>query len=207
LHSLANRVRAATLEGAARLPFTLDIKPRWPDAELFGRHDATLKTDALQPMQLHGTLNLLTDEGQIIYRYDVPRARDYLSAWLAHLAYCAALPDGPRRTVWHGRGAQSSGFELMPVDDPHAHLATLAALYRAGRRLPLRFFPKSAWTWVRESESKAQGVWISDRTRGESDDPALRIAFRGAELRLDETFVTLARIVFEPLIRHMRSDA
>jgi exodeoxyribonuclease V gamma subunit len=207
LHSLANRVRAATEEGAVRLPFTLDIAPRWPDAELFGRYDAALQPDALQPLHIYGTLNLLTDEGQIIYRYDVPRARDYLSAWLAHLAYCAALPDGPRRTVWHGRGAPSSGFELTPVDDPHAHLATLAALYRAGRRLPLRFFPKSAWTWVKESESKAQGVWISDRTRGESDDPALRIAFRGAELRLDETFATLARIVFEPLIRHMRSDA
>jgi len=35
----------------------------------------------------------------------------------------------------------------------------------------------------------------------------MRIAFRGAELKLDETFVTLARIVFEPLIQHMRSDA
>jgi len=35
----------------------------------------------------------------------------------------------------------------------------------------------------------------------------LRIAFRGAELRLDETFATLARTVFEPLIQHMRSDA
>ncbi|WP_438395958.1 exodeoxyribonuclease V subunit gamma [Caballeronia sp. DA-9] len=207
LHSLANRVRIATGEGAARLPYSLDIKPRWPNAELFGRHDSALQADALQPIQLHGTLNLLTDEGQIIYRYDVPRARDYLSAWLAHLAYCAVLPDGPRRTVWHGRGAQSSGFELTPVTDPHSHLATLAALYRAGRRLPLRFFPKTAWTWVAESESKAQGVWISDRTRGESDDPALRIAFRGAELRLDETFATLARIVFEPLMQHMRSEA
>lgn len=207
LHSLANRVRIATEEGASRLPFALNITPRWPDAELFGRYDATLQADALQPMQVHGTLNLLTDEGQIIYRYDVPRARDYLSAWLAHLAYCAALPDGPQRTVWHGRGAQSGGFELTPVANPLAHLATLAALYRAGRRLPLRFFPKSAWTWVMESESKAQGVWISDRTRGESDDPALRIAFRGSDLRLDETFATLARIVFEPLKQHLRSDA
>ncbi|SAL11698.1 exodeoxyribonuclease V subunit gamma [Caballeronia sordidicola] len=207
LHSLANRVRIATGEGAARLPYSLDIKPRWPNAELFGRHDSALQADALQPIQLHGTLNLLTDEGQIIYRYDVPRARDYLSAWLAHLAYCAVLPDGPRRTVWHGRGAQSSGFELTPVADPCSHLATLTALYRAGRRLPLRFFPKTAWTWVAESESKAQGVWISDRTRGESDDPALRIAFRGAELRLDETFATLARVVFEPLMQHVRSEA
>jgi exodeoxyribonuclease V gamma subunit len=108
--------------------------------------------------------------------------------------------------VWHGRGAQSAGFELTAVENPHEHLATLAALYRAGRRLPLRFFPKSAWLYVSESESKAQGAWISDRTRGESDDPALRIAFRGAGLALDECFATLARIVFEPLKQHLRSD-
>ena len=207
LHSLADRVRVATQEGTTRLPFTLDIAPQWPDAELFGRHDATLQMNATQPLQLHGTLNLLTDEGQIIYRYDVPRARDYLSAWLLHLAYCAALPDGPRRTLWHGRGAQSSGFELTPVENPRAHLATLAALYRAGQRLPLRFFPKSAWALVRESESKALGVWVSERTRGESDDPALRMAFRGTELKLDDAFSALAKIVFNPLLQHLRSDA
>lgn len=207
LHSLAERVRLATQDGSTRVPFVLDINPSWPDAELFGRYDQELQRDSAEPLQLHGVLNLLTDEGQIIYRYDVPRARDYLSAWLVHLAYCAALPDGPRRTIWHGRGAQSNGFELTPVDNPHAHLATLAALYRAGQRLPLRFFPKSAWAWVKESESKAQGVWISDRTRGESDDPALRMAFRGAELRLDDSFSALAKLVFEPLIQHLRSDA
>jgi exodeoxyribonuclease V gamma subunit len=207
LHQLANRVRTATQEGASRLPFILDIEPRWPDAIVFGEADAALFAAARAPLQLHGTLNLLTDEGQVIYRYDAPRARDYLSAWLAHLAYCAALPDGPRRTIWHGRGAQSPGFELTAVSHPHEHLATLAALYRAGRRLPLRFFPKSAWLYVSESESKAQGAWVSERTRGESDDPALRIAFRGAGLALDESFATLARLVFEPLRQHLRSDA
>jgi len=208
LHQLANRVRVSTGEGTTRLPFTLDIEPRWPDTEgvaLFGTHDARL-ADA-RPLQLHGTLNLLTPQGQVIYRYDAPRARDYLSAWLAHLAYCAADPGGPRRTVWHGRGAQSSDFELTPVADPLAHLAALAALYRAGRRMPLRFFPKSAWLKMTEGDSKAESAWLSERTRSESDDPALRIAFRGANLALDDTFAVLAKIVFEPLIRHVRSDA
>ena len=42
LHQLANRVRVATEEGTTRLPFTLDIAPRWPDTAgvaLFGTHD------------------------------------------------------------------------------------------------------------------------------------------------------------------------
>ncbi|BBP95741.1 RecBCD enzyme subunit RecC [Burkholderia sp. SFA1] len=211
LGHLAERVRASTAAGIERLPFSLDLTPRWPhphdqdDVALFGAHDDALVD--LRPMTLVGTLNALTPQGQVIYRYDAPRARDYLSAWLAHLAYCAALPDGPRRTVWHGRGSQAADFELAPVADPLAHLAALAALYRAGRRMPLRFFPKSAWLKVKEGDAKAQGAWESERTRAESDDPVLRIAFRGANLALDDAFAAIARIVFEPLVQHLRSGA
>jgi exodeoxyribonuclease V gamma subunit len=48
-------------------------------------------------------------------------------------------------------------------------------------------------------------VWINDRVRGESDDPALRIALRGTPLTLDEPFGSLASIVFKPLVEHLRS--
>ncbi|RKT27514.1 DNA helicase/exodeoxyribonuclease V gamma subunit [Paraburkholderia sp. RAU2J] len=207
LHQLAASVRRELAEGVERLPFVLDIAPRWPDSgelagALFGPHDAALREAAKAPLQLHGTLNLLSGTGQVIFRYAKATARDYLSAWLAHLVYCAARPDGPRRTVWHGSG---ESFELTPVAAPLDELAPLAALFRAGRMLPLRFFPKSAWTRVSESESAAQGVWINDRVRGESDDPALRIALRGTPLTLDEPFGSLAAIVFKPLIQHLRS--
>jgi len=205
---LAERVRASTAAGVERLPFSLDLAPRWPDTAgvaLFGAYDDALAD--VRPMTLVGTLNALTPQGQVIYRYDAPRARDYLSAWLAHLAYCAALPEGPRRTIWHGRGAQAADFELTPVADPLAHLAALAALYRAGRRMPLRFFPKSAWLKVKEGDSKAQAAWESERTRAESDDPVFRIAFRGTDLALDDTFAAFARIVYDPLVQHLRSGA
>jgi exodeoxyribonuclease V gamma subunit len=112
------------------------------------------------------------------------------------------LPDGPRRTVWHASG---ESFELAPVEKPLDQLAPLAALFSAGRALPLRFFPKSAWAKISDGDSAAQGAWISDRVRGESDDAALRIAFRGTTLTLDEPFGTLAAIVFKPLVAHLRS--
>jgi exodeoxyribonuclease V gamma subunit len=216
LRQLAASVRREVASGVERLPFVLDLAPRWPDVAnsaahadsagfavtLFGAHDALLREAAETPLQLRGTLNLLTGTGQVIFRYAKATARDYLSAWLAHLVYCAAQPDGPRRTVWHGSG---ESFELAPVAAPLDELAPLAALFKAGRRLPLRFFPKSAWTRVSESDSAAQGVWINDRVRGESDDPALRIALRGTPLTLDEPFGSLAAIVFKPLIQHLRS--
>jgi exodeoxyribonuclease V gamma subunit len=213
LRQLATSVRRELASGVERLPFVLDIAPRWPDianiagsagigGALFGAHDAMLREAAETPLQLRGTLNLLTGTGQVIFRYAKATARDYLSAWLAHLVYCAARPDGPRRTVWHGSG---ESFELTPVAAPLEELAQLATLFKAGRMLPLRFFPKSAWARVSESESAAQGVWINDRVRSESDDPALRIALRGTPLTLDEPFGSLAAIVFKPLVQHLRS--
>jgi exodeoxyribonuclease V gamma subunit len=205
LARLAGEVRGALAAGSARLPFALHVPPRWPDAgevTLFGEHDAMLR-DALRDaasVQLHGTLNRVTDAGQILYRYASPNAREYLSAWLAHLAYCAAQPDGPCRTVWYGAADR---FAFSRVEAPLEHLAPLVALFVAGRRLPLRFFPKSAWAKANGGDGPALGVWISDRVRGESDDAALAIAWRGVELTLDEPFAALARIVFEPLTAHL----
>jgi exodeoxyribonuclease V gamma subunit len=211
LTQLADRVRTSLAQGAMRLPFALDLQPGWPNTsglDLFGPYDDALADH--RPLTLVGTLNRLTPQGQVIYRYDAPRARDYLSAWLAHLAYCAARPDGPRRTFWHGRGADAADFELLPVDKPQTHLAALAALYRAGRRLPLRFFPKSAWRHISENEKAAQDEWAPETTRAgsrkkpESDDPVYRIAFRGDSLKLDDAFAEIARIVFEPLVSHVK---
>lgn len=207
LARLAGDVRTALATGSARLPFTLRVLPRWPDTDglpLFGAHDATLRAQLLETshasVTLQGTLNRVTDTGQVLYRYASPSAREYLNAWLAHLALCAARPDGARRTVWYGA---TERFAFSPVDAPLEQLAPLVALFIAGRRLPLRFFPKSAWAKVNGSDADALGVWISDRVRGESDDTALEIAWRGQDLSLDDRFGVLSRIVFEPMLAHL----
>ncbi len=202
---LAGNVRAALAGGSARLPFTLHVAPRWPETEgvaLFGEHDALLR-EALHdaaPLHLHGTLNRVTDAGQVLYRYASPNAREYLNAWLAHLAYCAAQPEGPCRTVWYGA---TDRFAFSPVKAPLDYLSPLVALFVTGRRMPLRFFPKSAWAKANSGDSEALGVWISDRVRGESDDPVLTIAWRGQDLTLDAPFGALSRIVFEPMKAHL----
>ncbi|NRO94486.1 exodeoxyribonuclease V subunit gamma [Paraburkholderia sp. NMBU_R16] len=209
LTRLAGDVRAQLAVGAARLSFVVHVTPCWPDVHgvaLFGEHDAAIAQglgDA-GPVELHGVLENVTSNGLVLYRYARPGARDYLGAWLAHLVYCAAQPDGPRRTTWQGLGER---FSFAPVAAPNEMLAPLVALFFAGRRAPLRFFPKSAWARVTGSEAQALGVWISDRVRGESDDPALEIAWRGAALTLDEPFAVLARLVFEPLLKHLEGAA
>lgn len=205
LGRLAGSVRAALAQGATRLPFTLHVPPRWPETDgtaLFGEYEAALRegVSEMPPVQLQGTLNRVTDAGQVLYRYASPSAREYLNAWLAHLAYCAAEPEGPCRTVWYGA---TERFAFTRVDAPLEQLAPLVALYMAGRRLPLRFFPKSAWAKANGGDSDALAAWISDRVRGESDDPALTIAWRGVDLALDDAFGAVAGVVFEPLIAHL----
>ena len=96
LARLAGDVRAARAAGASRVPFTLPVVPRWPETQgiaFFGEHDAALRETLLgaTPMQLQGTLTRVTESGQVLYRYANPNAREYLNAWLAHLAYFAEL--------------------------------------------------------------------------------------------------------------------
>lgn len=206
LEALAADVRGALADGTRRQPFALEVEPQWPAqaALWFGAESAELARDAMRTaVQLYGTLNRLGAAGQVIYRYARPGARDYLSAWLAHLVYCAIDPGGPRRTLWFGRGAQ---FALTPVAEPLRHLAPLLALYRAGRRVPLRFFPKSAWSFVKDGEARAESVWRNEMLGGELDDSALALAWRGAEPRLDEGFQALAALVFEPLREHLEEE-
>ncbi|GLU32532.1 exodeoxyribonuclease V subunit gamma [Trinickia caryophylli] len=209
LQRLAADVRAdAAGARARRLTFALAVRPAWPDtggAALFGVHDAALAqaVQAAPARELQGALGGLTDNGLVLYRYARAGARDYLGAWLAHLVYCAAEPDGPRRTVWHGRDER---FEFAPVAAPLDLLAPLLALFLAGRRAPLPFFPRSAWAKAKSGDAEALGTWISDRVRGESEDPALAIAWRGLPLALDERFAAVSRFVFDPLIAHLSGE-
>lgn len=205
LRQLANRVQNALITGVERLPFSLTIEPRWPDTAgiaLFGPYENTLREiTQTSPLELHGSLNLLTENGQVIFSYTYPNSRDYLAAWLTHLVYCTVLPDGPRRTIWYGHGKT---FEFIPAKAPLDELAALAALYRAGHILPLRFFPNSAWASVQKSKSVAQSIWVNDYGRSESDDPAWRIVLRDTPLALDATSSMLATLVFKPLVTYLR---
>ena len=106
----------------------------------------------------------------------------------------------PHRLAW--TRAKSSNFELTPVDDPLQPSRAARRALSLGAPLPLRFFPKSAWPKVTEGDSEAEGAWMSERTRSESDDTALRSPF-AARPALDDTFGDAREIVFEPLIQHL----
>ncbi len=98
---------------------------------------------------------------------------------------------------------------LEPVDEPDALLQSLLALYWQGMRMPLKFFPGSAWTYLQvEREGKtdplarARQCWEgSEHSRGEGSNSYYQLAFRHQQ-PIDASFVALARAVFEPLLEH-----
>lgn len=146
----------------------------------------------------------LSAQGLLYHRYDDTRPVDYLSAWLSHLVLCAAPAPG---ALCATLGLSRDGhFCFHPVAPPAARdcLADLLALYRAGLRAPLHFFPKSAWAYMlnRENMAKARAKWSGGQRAefGESQDAACRLALRGCGDALDEVFVDAARRVFGPLL-------
>jgi exodeoxyribonuclease V gamma subunit len=162
--------------------------------------EATLEFDlAGQPWQLTGTFGDLRRAGLVRHRYDDVRAGDYVAGFLAHLFLNALdVAEVTKRTTWHSRDGR---YVLQPIDDARARLAALLALYRRGLRAPLHFFPKSAWTYMKngESDSMARQKW-SDGKFPERDDPAYRLALRGQHDPLDAEFKECARALFEPLL-------
>ncbi len=159
--------------------------------------------------------------GQICHRYASPTARDKLETWLSHLFFNAAdiagPIDPPRRTRWLGR---EPGFEFSPCPEAKKLLHALLALYAQGLRLPLRFAPRAALTYVEELPKgraralrEARRIWVGQGDPGaawgrlgEGDSPAWRIALRHEPQPLNADFEQAACTVFEPLLAHLSEE-
>jgi exodeoxyribonuclease V gamma subunit len=161
-------------------------------------HQASIELDiAGEPWTVEGAFADLRPTGAVRSRYDDERARDVLTAWIHHLALCAAPhPEGEPVTRSVARDGTRT-FAAMDAGEAKAHLADLVALYRQGLRAPLEFYPKAAWALVRNGDFKAKQAWIgSPDFGGERDQPAYQLALRGIDDPLGGEFERLANSVF-----------
>ncbi len=155
-----------------------------------------------EPWQLSASFADLRPDGLVRWRYDTLRAGDVLAAWIAHLALCAAPPQGVRaQTRWL---SLDETLQLESPEQPAARLQELLRLYRRGLREPLEFFPKSAWSYVTSGSSlnRASQTWTPTPVRpfAEGADPAYRLALRGRADALAGEFPGLATMVFGPVL-------
>ncbi|MDR0702174.1 MAG: exodeoxyribonuclease V subunit gamma [Azoarcus sp.] len=195
------RELSALREFAARIN-TTRAQPRLPAHAI--KLDFTLDGEI---WTLQAAFSALRVDGHILHRYGEARARDYLSAWLDHLALCAAPPPG--MTCQTRSLTRDADFALRPLTpaDARAHLEELLKLYREGLTRPLRFFPKSAWEYARHAD-EAKGLAEADKkwTDGEypeKDDAAWHLALRGMDDTLDGGFRHNATTIFGALCEHL----
>ncbi len=204
--------RAVERELEALQAFANQLRPL-TEEPLLDPHsiDIALTIDG-QKWRVHGGFADLRASGLLRYRYDEPRATDYLNAWLQHLLLCAAPPAGVAlRTTWQARGVR---FSLAPCDNPLGVLRGLLALYEQGLRAPLYFFPKTAWKFIESggSVSVATTAWRSTKERpfGEEADAAYRLALRGLPDPMGDgfgEFEACAHAVFGPLRDGLEAQA
>ena len=168
------------------------------------------------PWSLHATLSDVRASGLLRWRFEPLDGRGLLAAWIEHLALCLAVQQGvvaaePRTALHRFNGR----WALRPAADPAAHLSALMQLYAHGQRQPLPLPARATWALVqkmRENKPAAAGLaaarsaWRGNTNppiRGEADDPAWRLALRGAPEPIDAAFVSTATAVFAPILDHL----
>ena len=153
---------------------------------------------------LQGVIGDLRPAGLVRQRYDAVRAVDYLDGWIEHLFLNAIDVPVEKRTTWISRDGR---YVLPPVPDARERLGELMSLYAEGLRIPLHFFPKSAWAYVTEGTlGAAQQKWLtlpSHLFPREDHDPSYRLCLRGVPDPLDAAFERSAHIVLDPLLRNI----
>ena len=214
--SLLLRELPALRHYAARVPAARPGSPAWSVTGHFEAEAGGLK------VILDETMVGVEASGLRCHRYGSPWARDKLETWLTHVFFNAARAlgtcDPPRVTCWLGR---DSGFAFRPCGESERVLHELLRLYAQGQRLPLRFAPRTALTYVEHlargrehALREARKEWLGQGEphaawgkRGESDSPAWRIALRHDPNPLNEEFERAACAVFEPLLAHLVEEA
>lgn len=171
-------------------------------APCLARHTAVLAFDIDgEAWQLTADFTDLRSVGLVRARYAPGGPKDYLSAWLNHLALCASPPEGvPPYSEWHFTDETVSLSPIDP-DEAVAQLAALLRLYRLGLRKPLPFYPKASWLYSAPEHdlNRARREWEPSEHSpfAEGSDASVRLAFRGQD-PFPKEFKEISIQVFSP---------
>lgn len=155
--------------------------------------------DDSAPLQLHGWLQGVQDDGLLRWRPGTLNAVDALNLWLEHLVYCLvchqrAVEPGVSRML--GRDESQYAFAPLAASEARAHLTRLLEGYQQGLQTPLSLLPKTGWAWLSrcyrdgaiadddESQQKAlralRDCYLGGyQHNGEGEDPYLQRLFGG----------------------------
>ncbi|HNY66417.1 MAG TPA: exodeoxyribonuclease V subunit gamma [Deltaproteobacteria bacterium] len=166
----------------------------------------------LGPFTLTGAVRTYGRDRAVLHRPAKLKATDLLTAWVHHLALCAASDSPSARTFCIARDGVT---EFTPPEDPRTILLAILEAYWQGQAQPLPFFPETSWAYAKavgkggdrdEALRKAREAWEGTSNRqGESGDYAFSVCFQGRD-PFDERFAGLALGLFGPLMKHRRGS-
>lgn len=160
---------------------------------------------------LRGTIGSVYPKGLIHYRFASLKGKDHLRLWVEHLILNAVTGMTGKESFLFG---ENEAWQMMPVDEASKRLALLMDSFWTGLVAPLKFFPETAWDYVRQVHVKgkscqeamrdAEKKWNgSDFVRGEGEDAYYRLCFGGTH-PIDSEFQGLAEIIFSPILQCQR---
>lgn len=164
---------------------------------------------------ISGSLGLAKAGGLLRIRCARLGGKDLLSAWVQHLANCAAPFCGiERRSVIVASDTVAELRELSP-GDAKAALHRLLELHDVLHSRPLPLFPKASCIFAEYSlnrsgtlkaspSAKAATAWSGDDFTGggEGLERWNRLVWRDYQNPLGDEFQSIAMLVFEPLLKH-----
>jgi len=146
------------------------------------------------PLEMVGSVGRLFENGLGHYRMAKVKPKDWIVAWLRHLAAgdretCLVALDG----AWR--------FGVQPNRD--VLLGDLLEVFKQGHARPLPLFPRASWEYAQadpeKAPGKAQAAWSGGyNIEGECYHPAHELLWPDADL--NEEFGALATRVFAPLL-------
>jgi exodeoxyribonuclease V gamma subunit len=173
----------------------------------------------MDDFRLTGKIQSIYPQRLIQYRYAKLRAKDYLRAWVFHLALNSHKPEGyPGTSMLMGLdpNAPESRWIAMafpPLQNSEDLLQKLMKRYGEGLQRPIPFFPDSSWAYAYRMIKgdpdtdaaliRAANVWASDYYRGEGEDPYYRLCFNNRN-PLDSEFQKTAMDILKPLLTNLK---
>ncbi len=171
--------------------------------------------------RITGRLELLTEQGIVLYEYATADVKRSLRVWLEHLVHNSVDSEVGKDSylfaVNSAKKGEWRGHRFRSLPNSQEHLEKLLNLYWRGVTEPLRFFPRSSWEFVshiRNPDKKKTAAQIKEdalkKTKetweaygfAEKEDPYWQLCFGHEENSLTEDFCQLAMEILNPLFDH-----
>jgi exodeoxyribonuclease V gamma subunit len=168
--------------------------------ELTGGHPplASLQVDLeIDGFRISGRITGVWPDRLIRYRCGKCSGRDRVRLWIEHLILSACAREGrPVESILLTLDAEPR-FE--PVADAVPILRTLLGYYWQGLARPLKFFPRTSFSFANKRDlNNARTVWSGERFP-ENNDPYYALCFAETD-PLDGEFQELAIAILEPML-------